>query len=373
MWKNFITKTFFYSLLAVLSVGCLNCLVDPFDILGFLKIDGFNNRKTEKESHARLNIALKLRMERPEVIFFGTSRTEGGIDIANKNLVSADAMNCAFGGGIPVEYLEYFRIAAKNKVKHVLIGLDLFAFYNTNKIVDEKVKLYLSSFSLLEYIFSVDTLVSTVRTVAENIAPTTPLSGDNVHDRFFRTGQQYIKGQYGNKKFSKTEKAQWNAFKEILKIAQINNIKVTLFISPSHARLWESLDVAQGWGVFDEFRRKLVDTNEQVARNNSKKPFTFWDFSGYHAFTTEPVPPKGDTTTQMKWHLESSHYRKELGDIMLDRIFGTNYYGGQDYPDFGVLLTSENIEAHLQKLKEQRKLWQSQNQAAIELIKSIKK
>ncbi|MFC1932391.1 hypothetical protein ACFLXU_02005 [Chloroflexota bacterium] len=51
----------------------------------------------------------------------------------------------------------------------------------------------------------------------------------------------------------------------------------------------------------------------------------------------------------MQWYWDSSHYKKELGDLMLDKIF--NYHeSGRIVPDnFGVLITSDNIERHLEK------------------------
>ena len=62
----------------------------------------------------------------------------------------------------------------------------------------------------------------------------------------------------------------------------------------------------------------------------------------------------GDMETEMHWYRDSSHYKKELGDLMLDRIF--NYHGSNRVvsDDFGVLLNSENIDSHLQKIRSDR-------------------
>jgi hypothetical protein len=65
-------------------------------------------------------------------------------------------------------------------------------------------------------------------------------------------------------------------------------------------------------------------------------------------FTTESVPISGDNTT-MLWYWESSHYKKDLGDLVLDRIFDYSDIGRRVSDDFGVRLTSENISSHFAK------------------------
>jgi hypothetical protein len=51
----------------------------------------------------------------------------------------------------------------------------------------------------------------------------------------------------------------------------------------------------------------------------------------------------------MKYHWEASHYKKELGDIVLERLLNIS-----PYKDFGVELNSENIDSHIQKLRDDR-------------------
>jgi hypothetical protein len=74
-----------------------------------------------------------------------------------------------------------------------------------------------------------------------------------------------------------------------------------------------------------------------------RRPIPLGDFSGYNSMTTEPVPPSGDTTSRMKWYWESSHYRKELGDLVLDRLLEYEGTGRAIPVDFGILLTRDNL------------------------------
>jgi hypothetical protein len=53
-------------------------------------------------------------------------------------------------------------------------------------------------------------------------------------------------------------------------------------------------------------------------------------------------------------------------------MFDGNFSGGQDYPDFGVKLTKENIEFHLTKLRAEKEIWRKthpQDLAEIEALK----
>ncbi len=46
----------------------------------------------------------------------------------------------------------------------------------------------------------------------------------------------------------------------------------------------------------------------------------------------------------MKYHWESSHYKNELGKIVLDRLVGNS-----EYTNFGVELNLDNIDKHLKQ------------------------
>jgi len=99
----------------------------------------------------------------------------------------------------------------------------------------------------------------------------------------------------------------------------------------------------------------LVEINEQESACFGESAYPLWDFSGYNSLTTEDVPPDGDSETQMKWYWESSHYKKELGDLVLDRIFDYHHSRRIVPDDFGILLTSENITAHLCRIRDKQR------------------
>jgi hypothetical protein len=138
----------------------------------------------------------------------------------------------------------------------------------------------------------------------------------------------------------------------MIEIARKDHIDLRLFISPTHAIQSEVLRVAGLWPEFEAWKRQLVTLlDDDMQRHLGQQPIPLWDFSGYNSITTEPVPPPGDTRSRMKWYWESSHYRKELGDLVLDRLLEYEGAGRAIPVDFGILLTRDNLVHHLNAIR----------------------
>ena len=123
----------------------------------------------------------------------------------------------------------------------------------------------------------------------------------------------------------------------ILEVARDHEVHVKVVIYPYHAHLLEIFRITNSWDLFEDWKRKLVHL---VAAYNSDK-VTLWDFSGYHHFACETVPPAGDKQTIVHNYWEAGHFKKELGHQILARL------SGEGEPGFGVELTPENINFHL--------------------------
>ena len=147
-------------------------------------------------------------------------------------------------------------------------------------------------------------------------------------------------------------------YRQFITFAHENAIDLRIAIGPSHARMFETLAVKGLWSTFENWKRQLVALNEEVASDTGKPPFPLWDFSGYNHYTTEQVPALDDRETKMNWYWETSHYKKEVGDLVLDLVLDHQEPGRAVHPDFGVLLTFENIEQHLQQIRIDRQKWQ---------------
>jgi hypothetical protein len=107
--------------------------------------------------------------------------------------------------------------------------------------------------------------------------------------------------------------------------------------------------------VVERWKRDLVNLlAADAARHPQEKPIPLWDFTGYNSLTTEEVPSAEEEGKPMRWYWESSHFKKELGDLVLDRMFDHHEPSRTIPDDFGVLLTTKNIEAHLARIRAER-------------------
>jgi hypothetical protein len=367
--KNYMKKLLILSLLFVITAISFNWLINPYGIFNSPEIEGINKNKPEFSIHLRLAKAAAVYEQKPEAVILGTSRSEFGFDpnhIAWKtNLV----YNLALSGSNMYEVLRYFQYVHRIKYqKQVILAVDFFMFNIFRKNKPDFKESNFTPNQLLT-LASIDTFFASIKTVfkqhteeiyLDNGQQHWTLNANNIrnkggHRQAFRsTEKKYMKKvwfQGKQYKFTNRKQSTLNYFRTLLDIAYRDNVDLRILISPSHARLWEALDSVGLWKKFEQWKREMVLINEQQAKKHKKTPFPLWDFSGYNSFTTEEVPPLDDKKTQMKWYWESSHYKKELGDYVLDRVFEYNHPDRIIPDDFGKLLQSKNIEQQLAKIR----------------------
>jgi len=129
-------------------------------------------------------------------------------------------------------------------------------------------------------------------------------------------------------------------------------VSVYLFISPVHARQLEAIEQLGLFPTFERWKRDVVAVVEEVNRGlaPSHKPVAIWDFTGYNSITTEAVPAAGEGKAT-KWFWESSHYKREVGDMVLLRMLHPNSSATSVPAGFGVMLASETLEAHFEGIR----------------------
>ncbi len=74
-----------------------------------------------------------------------------------------------------------------------------------------------------------------------------------------------------------------------------------------------------------------------------------WDFQGYSAHTTEPV-----ASGLMTYWQDPEHFNYELGNVMLDWIFGAVPITGTGFDGLGYRVTTETLTARRAWFEEQR-------------------
>ncbi|WP_239613518.1 hypothetical protein [Cohnella mopanensis] len=359
---------------SIVLIVAINYVVDPYQIYRTPTAAGFNHMKLSTQAY--LWKARFIAENKPDVIFLGSSRTGRGLDPEYYARITGDE---AFNSGLSsaniyvgLRYLEY-AILNNKSLKTVYIGLDFEGFnkYSESDMLDEK-RLETSSFTKndrLATLFTKQTLRDSIRVLRMNLLKMPPDIDALLPDGSYSDVGQIIRNQrlleqgnnqfyehlndYLNTVYSQYELSQQHVedFRKIVSLCSENNIDLYVYIQPSHALQWEGIQTSGLWDEFEEWKREIVAITE------------VWDFSGFNSVTTSP-PDQFDT------YLDQSHYRKQIGNYVFNRTLHINEDSVPE--DFGVLLTKDNLEAQLKRIRDERDKWERDNPDIVKKIEALK-
>lgn len=116
--------------------------------------------------------------------------------------------------------------------------------------------------------------------------------------------------------------------------------RLRLYINPTHALTLYALHWRGKWDAMQAWQRGLVRLVERHRAQGCD--VRLHDFSGFNSITTEATPLVSGKP-DMHYYWEVSHYRDNVGRLILARLFGGDT---PVPPDFGVELTQASIDAH---------------------------
>jgi len=73
--------------------------------------------------------------------------------------------------------------------------------------------------------------------------------------------------------------------------------------------------------LYESWKQELLQISKSVAAEFGHEPYAIYDFSGDNQYNTERVPAAEDIAAEMRWHWEQTHYKKQLGDLVLSVLF----------------------------------------------------
>lgn len=372
------TRVFFLALLGfAASLIGFTAAVDPYDILG-VRIPGVNDIKPATYDSMRLHKALSVERMRPNALILGSSRAHFGLDPAHRGWTEKPVFNLSLFDGRIYEMLRYLQHAqAIHPVRQVVLALDFLSFNARHRTIGDFDEDRLAEGGLPEMIrrvpdlvaglASLDALRTSVATIREQGNPCIARERtDGTHSTahlecevrsighrqmFLDNEAEFLARQYDVYRFDYADDGEttFDMLRRIVQFARDHDIDLRLLISPPHARQLETIALAGLWPAWEQWKREIVAIlSEDAAAHRHERAFPLWDFSGYNSVTTEPVPALGDVGTEMAGYWDSSHYKKEIGDLMLDRVLGGADKRMAAAPrDFGVLLTPDNLEENL--------------------------
>lgn len=354
-WIKIVLGSFF---IVIFLVCAINYVVDPY---GIYNTNFFKNKPF---SHTQMRIvkASKTAEIKPSSIILGTSRAEIAIN-PNHNYFIQPAYNLAVTGSTLYESKLFLQNAIKTgKLKQVLLVADwrMFNEEKMRKVPD--VDNYFNPFFKYAYLLNFKTLKNSYATFKNKDGRDQHYSNGQM-DNYFLTEYIHLSGGHlkvmnndektyysnftKNNTYKDTKKSSFDDFKDILKMCYENNIKLDIVFGPSHIRQWESFDYHLGINNFYDWKKSVVKVVDDESKKYKKAPFRVVDFSIYHSLTAEVVPT--DPLAKMEYHFEGSHYKEKLANIMLDTLNVSS-----NYNDFGVELNLNNIDEHLERLKNDR-------------------
>jgi hypothetical protein len=384
----------------LLLTSALNWFVDPFGIYYSPDIRGLNVSKPQITDYSRLYKAYNVAKVKPNTVILGTSLAWTGIDPEHPAWSDPPVYNLAFNSAWVYEIARYLQHAQNiHPLKQALILLDFYSFNTEEAKGPDYDEAYLSidysgqsnPFSsvkvIVQTMFSYNALKNTFITLGANIigwqkyqvldnGMEVRTSADTDYNTsFIRVTRNFVR-PVENYQFDRpgTDPLPFEAYRKILRMAYHNDIDLRLVISPFHVYHWETLEARGLWPEFETWKRKLVVINQEESELAGRAPLLLWDFAEYSEYTTEDVPPKGSNMT-MKWYIDSAHFTTALGDLMLNKVYGYQPDSQESLDDFGMIITPDNIEAHLSEIRqksEQYRMTHYDDIAAIEnMVKDI--
>jgi hypothetical protein len=372
-----------YLKVTIVTVGCglalfllFNLIVDPQARFNLVDLPGFNHEKTEiMESGGRAVKSLSLEHGTYDTVLLGSSRVENGLDPLHPVFRSHQVYNAGLSGTNFQETYQVFEfVKHRQQLKTLVIGLDFLLFASKRTVSGDFLTSRFAGLPLwrmqAQYLASYQTFLSSLKTVQNNrLGERSPYTDRGMRDRSLSYAMARIdhrdlfikiltrnflanQGVYGGFSYGVD---RLDLLRTLIEQCRTDKIDLYLFITPEHARQSEAMRVLGLYPLFEQWKRDLTNVvAADAARHPAEKPIPLWDFTGYNSMTTEAIPLDTEKGKPMQWYWESSHFKKDLGNFVLDRLFAHQEPGCTVPEDFGVPLTPENVEAHLALLRTQQ-------------------
>lgn len=370
-----------------IATALVTVSVDPYATFRWTDIRGFNDQKNLKRDGGRVNKAVILDRHPFDVLLYGTSQGEMGMNPASEVFAGLSAFNASLSYTNLYELSRATAYAAQRQSpRMVVMALDWFSF-STSRITSGDFSS--SGFSgashfpvYVKRIFGWQAIRDSVSVFRRSwqhksqvftklgfVDPS--VRGPYDHAREFRSSlRKYMRPEPHPDSPPETRRqesfpsliydpGQTQVLRRMMMPFLDKGAKVLLFISPVHAAYMDILIDAGRLADYEDWKRDLT---AMVAAVNKDRPgaVALWDFSGYNSVTTEPVPDS--PAARMRWYWDAAHFSAATGDLVMARMLGRDAPSGAVPDDFGVELLPDTVDAVLRRLHEDRARYRSVGQ-----------
>jgi hypothetical protein len=333
MRKEFILRLF----IVVVIVGgilAFNFIVDPFQQYREPKLYKIGKWREEERY---LNAGL-IRNQKYDTILIGSSMTRNFSEEYIKNLFNWKTLKLTMSSGNQEDIKFVLDNIEKNKIKNLIIGIDLWAFESRKKEIEMPGYLYKEKLNLgdnWKYLSNIGTLKYSLKLVLYNIK-----YGEQIKDKF-KLGYQYtyskkrVLRNYGikniklerNIKLDEVSKSLIKNYQENLKyILELYKEKnIILFFPPYSILAYEDMIANRKIEEYLSLKKYLV---EDIEKYSNVKLYDFQDIK--------------EITHNLDNYGDKSHYSPEISNKLLEFIKKDKY-----------ILNSENVDERIKKLETQ--------------------
>ena len=358
-YQNFYLFFSISTFMPLCLVAFINLIIDPYLYFFSPTFQKINQFKPEREKHLMLSKASEINHIEAKRIFLGSSRVMSGLNAKYPGLENPDlTYNLGLPGVNIYQVMHYFNhaLANQSQIKQVILGIDFFMFNknleNLENFDEARLGNNIVAKDVINNLLSIDTLQASITTFNANLNNQNKSnSQETKSSRFKRWLTNFLsyEGFYGKYELSQ---ARLKNLQAIIDKCKQHNIEVIVFISPTHATQYEAIDIVGLSPSFEQWKRAVV------------KITPVWDFSGYNSITTELI------NERMNNYIDNSHYSPKVGNLVLNRILSLQT---EKVPqDFGILITQDNVESHLNQIRLDREVWRKEHPEEVSLVKTIK-
>ncbi len=364
--------------------------VDPYDQYRIVALPGFNLVKpglTRYQSEIKLTHAAQIHAN---ALIYGHSRAEVGFDpeapVFTRQGLSAYNLAIPGTGILNARKQAEYLYQAGIKPRVVIIGVEFLDFLEVHQApavaalpahpADDNRHSITGWFWHFDSLFSLASLKDAIRTLylqRDNEAETMTSRGFNPLKEYgpivrnegyftlFRQRAQENTRTYLRKTKGSLSRTDFGHLRAILDLAAESGSDVTLIIYPYHAQILAIFEEVGLAHTFEEWKNLLIHEVSAARLRHPGARIALFDFSGYSSYNCEKIPAKGDRVSATRWYWEAGHFKKQLGDIVLESIFSRSTGSAQAVHDglktpgkFGFQLEESNRTQNIQRIDLER-------------------
>jgi len=313
--------------------------------------------------HMRSTKPLQLVNKKPQRIIVGSSRA-ARLSPSERNLT--DIYNAAIPGATPNELRDTLSFAHNNApLEEAYIGWDFESFlgltnshragFNTELMqASNPITSFIQTvIAHMRTLFSFIAIKGGIATLHASESSRGPLYLD---DGSWRRDKLQNIGPFGFALVSKDKAAKFGSqdsfsllddeITKTLDFCYREKIPCTFFATPVHLFHLEIFEAAGLLPLWEEWHRRIVTINEDLASQYQVTPFTIWGFNAVEVAVTERIAKPADLETP--WFTDNVHFRPRFGHLILDALLENATQAGETE------LTTANVDKYLNEVQRLR-------------------